>query len=262
MSCAALEQLLQIMARLREPGGCPWDREQTFTTIAPHTLEEAYEVLDAIERGDAAQLCDELGDLLFQVVFLARIAQESGLFDFEAVAASSVAKLLRRHPHVFGDAVGIDSSRAQSRAWEEHKARERSAAGAVGVLAGIPMNLPALLRAAKLGKRAAGAGFDWNEASQARLKLTEELGEVDAAVAGEDSSAIADEIGDLLLATCNWARHLGVDAEASLRDANRRFERRFCCMEQLAAQRGISLAMLDPAGWDALWNEAKKLTAG
>jgi ATP diphosphatase len=263
MSTPALEQLLQIMVRLRDPqGGCPWDREQTFASIAPHTLEEAYEVLDAIERGDTAQLCDELGDLLFQVVFLARIAQEAGQFDFDAVAAKIVAKLLRRHPHVFGAAGPIDSAARQSRAWEDLKARERGAAGADSVLADIPLNLPALLRAAKLGRRSARPGFDWSDAGEARLKVTEELAEVDAAVASGPPEAIAAELGDLLLATCNWARHLGLDAEASLRGANRRFELRFRCMERLARERGLALETLTPAGWDDLWNEAKRLTAG
>jgi nucleoside triphosphate diphosphatase len=262
VSSPALEQLLQIMVRLRDPqGGCPWDLQQTAASIAPHTLEEAYEVLDAIERGDSAQLCDELGDLLFQVVFLARIAQEAGQFDFDAVAAKIVAKLLRRHPHVFGADAGIDSALAQSRAWEDHKARERSAAGADSLLANVPMTLPALLRAAKLGRRAARPGFDWSDASQARLKVSEELAEIDVAVAAGEAAAIADEIGDLLLATTNWARHLGVDAEASLRAANRKFELRFHCMERLAKERAMRLEDLDPAGWDALWKEAKILTA-
>jgi ATP diphosphatase len=262
MSSPALEELLQIMERLRDPQrGCPWDRAQTAASIAPHTLEEAYEVLDAIERGDTVQLCDELGDLLFQVVFLARIAQEAGQFDFDAVAAKIVAKLLRRHPHVFGGAAGIDSAQAQNRAWENHKARERSAAGAQSLLADVPMSLPALLRAAKLGRRAARPGFDWRDAPQARLKVSEELAEVDVAIAAGDAAAITDEIGDLLLATANWARHLGVDAEASLRAANGKFERRFRCMERLAQERALALETLDPAGWDALWNEAKRLTA-
>lgn len=260
MSSPALGQLLQIMVRLRDPcDGCPWDREQTFASIAPHTLEETYEVLDAIERGDTAQLCDELGDLLFQVVFLARIAQEAGQFDFDAVAARIVDKLLRRHPHVFGATAGIDSAQAQSQAWETLKAQERAAKGADSLLADVPMALPALLRAAKLGKRAARAGFDWTTAAQARDKVHEELAELDGAIATGDTRAIDEELGDLLLATTSWARHLGIDPEASLRAANRKFEARFRAMEALAAERALELASLDPASWDALWNQAKKL---
>ncbi|MEO7773570.1 MAG: nucleoside triphosphate pyrophosphohydrolase [Steroidobacteraceae bacterium] len=263
MSSPALEQLLQIMAQLRDPqGGCPWDREQTFATIAPHTLEEAYEVLDAIEQGDTAQLCDELGDLLFQVVFLARIAQEAGQFDFDAVAARIVDKLLRRHPHVFGAAAFIDSAQGQSQSWESLKAVERAAKGADSLLADVPMALPALSRAAKLGRRAARPGFDWSHASQAREKVNEELAELDAAIASGNALAIDEELGDLLHATTSWARHLGIDAEASLRAANRKFELRFRAMETLAVQRGIALESLSPSGWDGLWNEVKKLTPG
>ncbi|HYL02039.1 MAG TPA: nucleoside triphosphate pyrophosphohydrolase [Steroidobacteraceae bacterium] len=255
----ALAALLELMARLRDPrSGCPWDREQTFATIAPYTIEEAYEVADAIARGDPAQLRDELGDLLFQVVFHARMAEERGWFDFAAVAEAIHAKLVRRHPHVFA---GAASDAAQlPREWEAHKAHERREPGA---LAGVAQALPALTRAAKLGRRAGRVGFDWPDAAGARAKVSEELRELDAALAAcAAAGGIADpastaELGDLLLAIANWSRHLGIDAEAALRAANARFERRFRDMERLAAERGLVLEQLSGAQWDALWEEAK-----
>src|SRR5262245_9931129 len=244
----ALVRLLQVMARLRDPeNGCPWDREQTFATIAPYTIEEAYEVADAIERNDATDLRDELGDLLFQVVFHARMAQERGWFDFNDVAASIHDKLIRRHPHVFGDAV-FDNLAEQTSNWEEHKARERAAAaarrgdGAESVLGDVPQALPALKRAAKLGKRAARIGFDWPEARGVRENLNEELAELDAEIAqhatnessSEPDPKIAEELGDALFTLVNLGRHLHVDAEEALRAANRKFETRFRQMESLA----------------------------
>jgi MazG family protein len=255
-------RLLEVMRRLRDPqDGCPWDREQTYATIAPYTIEEAYEVADAIERGDARRICDELGDLLFQVVFHSRIAEERGDFAFADVAAASHDKLVRRHPHVFADA-RFASAEEQSASWEQHKARERAARAAGeeerGVLADIPRALPALTRAAKLGKRAASVGFDWGGAEGVREKVHEELGEVgDALAAGEPHERVAEEIGDLLFTVVNWSRHLGVDPERALREANGKFERRFRRMEALAEARGADVHVLDAAGWEELWQAAK-----
>jgi nucleoside triphosphate diphosphatase len=265
MNDTALSALLRLMERLRDPErGCPWDREQTFATIAPYTIEEAYEVADAAERGDAHQLRDELGDLLFQVVFHARMAEELGWFDFAAVARAIHDKLVRRHPHVFvPDEAAADGSKSASelsRSWEELKARERAENGEASTLAGIPKALPALTRAAKLGRRAARVGFDWPDARQVRAKVLEELAEVDAALeaASETNSpAVADEMGDLLFAVVNWSRHLKLDPEEALRAANSKFEQRFRRMESLAATRGLALEALSAAEWDALWCEVK-----
>ncbi|HYL71801.1 MAG TPA: nucleoside triphosphate pyrophosphohydrolase [Candidatus Dormibacteraeota bacterium] len=261
----ALAALIALMARLRDPQrGCPWDRAQTFATIAPYTIEEAYEVADAIEHGDAAQLRDELGDLLFQVVFHARMAEERGWFDFAAVARAIHDKLVRRHPHVFAGAALAPEELV--RVWEEQKAQERASAapvpdGAGRVLAGVPRALPALTRAAKLGRRAARVGFDWPQAAEVRAKVLEELHEVDAAQADAGAApaapGVAEELGDLLFAVVNWSRHLGVDAEQALRAANGKFERRFARMEALATQRALALEKLSAAEWDALWREAK-----
>ena len=265
----ALAALIELMARLRDPErGCPWDREQTFATIAPYTIEEAYEVADAIERADPDHLRDELGDLLFQVVFHARMAEERGWFDFAAVARAIHQKLVRRHPHVFAGTSPTPEELV--RVWEEQKARERaeSAAGGpqehTGVLAGVPRALPALSRAAKLGRRAARVGFDWGSAREVRDKVQEELGELDraltAAVADGAAGAgdkVLDELGDLLFSVVNWSRHLEIDAEAALRAANTKFERRFACMEALARTRGLELGKLSASEWDSLWREAK-----
>jgi len=265
----ALGALLALMARLRDPQrGCPWDREQTFSSIAPYTIEEAYEVADAIERGEREALRDELGDLLFQVVFHARMAEERGWFDFAAVATTIHDKLVRRHPHVFAGA--SPTPQELVRAWEQQKARERAAsagpapAGEGTVLAGVPRALPALVRAAKLGRRAARVGFDWPDAREVRAKVLEELHEVDGALAageageaGSDSGVVADELGDLLFSIVNWSRHLKLDAEAALRAANAKFERRFATMESLARARSLDLESLSAAEWDALWREAK-----
>lgn len=266
--------LLELMARLRDPAkGCPWDLEQTFATIAPYTLEEAYEVADAVDRGDPLQLRDELGDLLFQVVFHARLAQERGWFGFADVAESIHSKLVRRHPHVFAGE-SIESSGKQSARWEELKARERAEwassqhAPDTSTLAGIPRALPALARAAKLGRRAARVGFDWQESAQVREKILEELREVDEALA-ENSGAghaepagpagrVAEELGDLLFAIANWSLHLKVDPEEALRAANAKFERRFRRMESLAREQGSALESLSAARWDELWRKAKK----
>jgi len=264
-----LFDLLAIMERLRGAGGCPWDRVQTFTTIAPYTIEESYEVADAIEQGDMAHLKDELGDLLFQVVFHARIAEEGGHFDFDAVAAAICDKLVRRHPHVFGGGPangteGPVTAAIQSTAWEEIKARERAAAAA-SALDGVPLALPALMRAFKLSRRAARVGFDFERPEETADKVAEELAEVREAVAvvAEESDTaksrkIFEEVGDLLFAAANLARKLDVDAEAALRAANVKFERRFRGMERLAAMRGEDFEALSLAAQEALWQEVKR----
>jgi nucleoside triphosphate diphosphatase len=254
----AIDELLQIMARLRSrDGGCPWDQEQTFATLAPYTIEEAYEVADAIERGNPAQLCDELGDLLLQVVFHARMAQEAHQFEFSDVVAAICDKLTRRHPHVFGDE-RIASSSDQSRAWEEHKKRERAAGEAGSILDGIALGLPALTRAAKVGKRAASVGFDWADWRGARAKIDEELGELDAIEPGSDRSAERHaELGDVLLAVVNLARHLDIDAEAALRSSHARFEQRFRHLEGRVRASGRRLEDVSATELDVLWNEAK-----
>jgi MazG family protein len=261
---SAITALIDLMARLRDPqDGCPWDQKQTFATIVPFTIEEAYEVADAIEKGDPTQLRDELGDLLFQVVFHARMAEERGWFDFAQVADAIHEKLVRRHPHVFGGR-SVSGDAELSRAWEEQKAQERAAgaaAGSVSALADVPRGLPALVRAAKLGKRAGRVGFDWGDAAGVREKVLEELGEVDAAVAAAAgtvaSPAVVEEMGDLLFAVANWSRHLKFDAEEALRAANSKFERRFRDMETLARARGLSLETLSPQQWENLWAESK-----
>jgi ATP diphosphatase len=265
----AMARLLKLMARLRDPEkGCPWDLQQTFATIAPYTIEEAYEVADAIDAGDPEHLRDELGDLLFQVVFHARMAEERGWFDFAAVATAIRDKLERRHPHIFA---GVNlAAEDLVRVWEEQKAQERAhnaqrGSGAPStVLSGVPKALPALGRAAKLGKRAARVGFDWPQANDVRAKVLEELAEVDAALqpasggnAAIDAQAVAEEIGDLLFSVANWSRHLEVDPEEALRMASVKFERRFARMERLAQERHLELKGLSPGQWDALWREAK-----
>ena len=264
----AMVALLELMARLRDPqGGCPWDREQTFRTIAPYTIEEAYEVADAVEQGEPQKLRDELGDLLFQVVFHARMAQEQGWFDFAAVARGIREKLIRRHPHVFEDP-GLATDAGQlSLVWDEQKARERAAAAAAGsatdhsALADVPRALPALTRAAKLGRRAARVGFDWETASQVRDKVLEEVREIEEALAGSPQASadkLTEEVGDLLFAVANWGLHLEIDPEEALRAANAKFERRFRRMEALAAAQGTPLKALDAAQWDVLWRQAKR----
>lgn len=240
-----LTRLLALMRRLRDPvGGCEWDRAQSWASIAPYTIEEAYEVADAIERNNAPALKDELGDLLFQVVFHARIAEEAGLFGFADVAAAIVDKMERRHPHIFGDA-------ADTPGWESLKAAERAGGTNTGALAGVAMGLPALLRAAKLQKRAARTGFDWPDATGPREKIDEELAEI--AAAGPET--LEEEVGDLLFAVVNYARHLGVDPEAALRRGNVKFERRFAAMEALA---GEAFAALDLDAKEALWQRVKR----
>ncbi len=268
---AHLDRLIRIMARLRDPdGGCPWDVEQTFATIAPHTIEEAYEVADAIERGDMGALRDELGDLLLQAVFHAQMAHELGHFDFDDVARAISEKLVRRHPHVFGDEVVVDSQ-AQTRAWERHKAAERDARGAerarASVLDGVAIALPALVRALKLQDRAARVGFDWNAPEDVLDKIEEEIAELRHEMDGarpsgvarhtKDDARLADELGDILFACANLARKLGLDAESVLRRGNAKFERRFHAMESLAARQGRRLEDLGLEGMEALWQSAK-----
>ncbi|HWD60718.1 MAG TPA: nucleoside triphosphate pyrophosphohydrolase [Stellaceae bacterium] len=252
-----IDTLLGIMARLRDrEDGCPWDREQNFATIAPYTIEEAYEVADAIERGDMAALKDELGDLLFQVVFHARMAEEAGHFAFDDVAEAISDKMLRRHPHVFGDAE-IVSVAAQNEAWEAHKAKERAASGAgESVLDGIALAYPALLRAGKVSRRAARIGFDWPDARGVIAKVNEEIAEIDAELtAGGDQSRLEDEVGDLLFAAANLARKLDIEPETALRRATAKFERRFRAVETRAAERGVGRGL---DALEALWQEVKK----
>jgi len=248
-----IQRLIDVMARLRDPdGGCPWDVEQSFESLAPYAIEEAYEVDDAIRRRDFAALRDELGDLLLQVVFQAQIAREEQRFEFADVVAAICDKLEVRHPHVFGDAK-IETARAQTEAWEKQKAEERAAAGAGSVLDGVPLGLPALLRAKKLMGRAARAGFAWETTEQAVDKVAEELEEVRAEVASDDRARLEAELGDLLLASARLAQQLEIDPEAALRGATARFEARLRCVESAlvagaAAGVGIYAGIDDAAG--------------
>lgn len=260
----ALARLLGIMRRLRAPDGCPWDREQDFASIAPFTIEEAYEVAEAIghlalrkQPGEKPEeLEGELGDLLFQVVFHAQMGSERRWFDFASVANAISDKLTQRHPHVFADATA-GSTRELNRVWEDHKARERAArGGAASELADVPLALPALARAAKLGKRAGRVGFDWPDAQGVRDKIDEELREFDE-IPATDKARRTEELGDLLFAAANWARHLGLDPEEALRLANTKFERRFRAMEAVARDRGLELKELTAQAWDDLWNTIK-----
>jgi len=253
-----IEKLLEIMAALREPTtGCPWDLEQDFSTIAPYTIEEAYEVADAIERKDMPALRDELGDLLFQVVFYARMAQEAGEFDFEDIAAGISDKMLRRHPHVFGD----DAERAAGHvkgSWERIKAEERADSHDQSVVAGIAKALPALKRAQKLGKRASNVGFDWRDRHGVRDKILEELAELEDAVGTREAAQIEEEFGDLLFAIVNMARHLDVDPEKALAAANLKFETRFRDMEGAIAKAGQTFKDHSFESMDKEWRAAKR----
>jgi nucleoside triphosphate diphosphatase len=255
----SIDRLLQIMARLRDPQcGCPWDLEQSFGTIAPYTIEEAYEVADAIERKDYPALRDELGDLLFQVVFHSQMAREQGSFGFDDVVAAICDKMERRHPHVFGDAQ-IDSAAAQTVAWEEQKRLERERAGK-GVLADVPLALPALTRANKLGKRAAQVGFEWPDVAGALDKLDEELGELRKGLGAQaDQAHITDELGDVLFCVVNVCRYLGADPETALKGANAKFERRFGYVEQRLREQGRSAREATLEEMDRLWDEGKGL---
>jgi len=256
--------LIDIMAALRTPGtGCPWDLEQSFATIAPYTIEEAYEVADAIARGDVGELREELGDLLLQVVFHARMAQEEGAFDFGDVVQAITEKLLRRHPHVFGDARGLNVG-AVNELWERIKAQEKAArvgngkpSAEAGALAGVPVALPALTRALKLQEKAGKVGFDWNDPRAVLSKIREEADEIEAALDTSDRETIGREVGDLLFAVVNLARHVKADPEAVLRGTNQKFERRFASIERALAAQGKTPREATLAEMDALWDAAK-----
>lgn len=261
----SLDDLLRVMARLRDPdGGCPWDIKQDFHSIVPSTLEECYELAEAIAQEDYPHVAEELGDVLFQVVFYAQLGAERGLFDFQQVISTLVEKLIRRHPHVFANgeiegrvdgAVSVSEVKAS---WEAIKQSERAGKAQHGVLADVPLALPALPRAQKLQKRAATVGFDWADHGAVLRKLDEEVGELRAALEQGDAAAVAEEIGDILFTVVNLSRHLGEDAESSLRRASSKFEQRFRAMEALAAASGQSLEALDDAGLDQLWEQVKR----
>jgi ATP diphosphatase len=255
---AELRRLLDIMAALRdEANGCPWDKEQTFDTIAPYTIEEAYEVADAIAQRDFAALPDELGDLLFQVVYHARMAEEAGHFAFAQVARAINDKMIRRHPHVFGDGAARDAA-VQTEEWELRKSAERAARREIGTLAGVPIGLPALTRAAKLTNRAARVGFDWPDARAVLDKLDEEIGELKAELPGADPSRLTDEVGDLLFVLANLARKLNLDPEACLRHANDKFARRFNAMERALALEGRDPKSETLEAMEAAWQAVKR----
>ncbi len=245
-----LARLLDVMVRLRNPvAGCPWDQQQTFATIAPYTIEEAYEVADAITRADFVDLNDELGDLLFQVVYHARMAEEEGRFAFADVARAITDKMIRRHPHVFGDAETFN--------WEDQKIRERAAKRQVGALDGIPVALPALSRALKITARAARVGFDWSGPEEVLEKLEEEIAEVRAELPDANPARLADEVGDVLFVVANLARKLGLDPEACLRQANDKFSRRFTAVEQRVTADGLALADAGLERMEAQWQAVK-----
>jgi ATP diphosphatase len=259
---AAIRRLLDIMARLRAPDGCAWDRVQDFATIAPYTIEEAYEVAEAIGRGpDFGALEDELGDLLFQVVYHAQMASEAGQFGFTEVADSISTKMIRRHPHVFGE-TEARSAEAQTAAWEVQKAAERAARAETGTLAGIPPGLPALTRAVKLTRRAARVGFDWPDAAAVLDKLEEEAAELRAELPAAAPARLADELGDLLFVLANLARKLDLDPEACLAAANAKFERRFGGVEQRLAAAGKAPQDVDLAEMEAAWVAVKAAERG
>ena len=262
-SPAPIARLIEIMARLRDPErGCPWDLEQTFATIAPYTVEEAYEVADAIERGDLADLKDELGDLLLQVVFHARMAEEQGVFAFEDVVGAICDKMIRRHPHVFAEAAYRDVGE-QNRAWESIKAEERAAKGrAASVLDDVPAGLPGLTRAVKLTKRAGRVGFDWPDPPAVLEKLHEEVGELEVEIAAGNRDKAREELGDLLFVCANLARKLELDPEDALRAANAKFIRRFGHIEQSLAAGGRKPEQSTLEEMEALWIEAKRLEKG
>ncbi|MGB5259621.1 MAG: nucleoside triphosphate pyrophosphohydrolase [Gammaproteobacteria bacterium] len=251
-----LDTLLSIMVRLRDPErGCPWDQRQDFRSIAPYTLEEAYEVVDAIESDEPAALQEELGDLLFQVVFHTQLASELGWFGFEQVVEGICDKMIRRHPHVFGDAVVADAA-AQTQAWERHKQEEKS--GQQSILAGVASGLPALTRADKLQRRAAMVGFDWPDSAGVFAKVEEELGEVREELQGPvDREALLDECGDLLFAVVNLVRHAGIDPEAALRHGNKKFVRRFERVEAQCSQAGVAMSSADLEMLNRFWEQAK-----
>lgn len=268
----AFGELVELMARLRSPGGCPWDREQTFATIAPYTIEEAYEVADAIQRNDMGELRGELGDLLFQSVFHARMAEEAGSFDIEDVLRGLVDKMVARHPHVFGDGL-VETAEAQTVAWEEMKAAERAAKASHGqnpeiasAIDGVALALPALMRAEKLTKRAGRVGFDWPSPEPVLAKLQEEIGELEEAIAppkdSRDQAHVAEELGDILFVVANLCRKLDVDAEEALRNANSKFQKRFRAMEEMARTQGRDFAKLSLDEQEELWMAVKAAQRG
>ncbi|WP_318370159.1 nucleoside triphosphate pyrophosphohydrolase [Enterobacter sp.] len=255
-----IDRLLGIMQRLRDPeNGCPWDKEQTFSTIAPYTLEETYEVLDAIAREDFDDLRGELGDLLFQVVFFAQMAQEEGRFDFNDICAAISDKLERRHPHIFGDATAGDSTEVLAR-WEEIKTEERAQKEQHSALDDIPVSFPALMRAQKIQKRCSTVGFDWTSLGPVVEKVYEEIDEVmdEAKQAVVDQARVEEEMGDLLFATVNLSRHLGVKAEVALQKANQKFERRFREVERIVAERGLTMTGVDLETMEEVWQQVKR----
>jgi len=262
----SLSDLLRVMARLRDPDtGCPWDLRQDFRSIVSSTLEECYELVAAIEDDDSAHIADELGDVLFQVIFYARLGEERELFSFETVVSGLVEKLLRRHPHVFanGEIEGVLERKAQiedvKESWESIKAIERQARSQVGVLADVPLALPAMSRAQKLQTRAAKHNFDWHNTEGVFEKLQEEIEELKDAVQSNDTQGIAEEMGDVLFTSVNLARHLHLDAESSLRNSSRKFERRIAMMEALCEEEGVVFSTLEDKELDALWERAKAL---
>ncbi|MGE7417196.1 nucleoside triphosphate pyrophosphohydrolase [Methylobacterium tarhaniae] len=273
MSTTPIARLLGIMASLRDPeGGCPWDLAQTHASIVPYTIEEAYEVAEAVDAGDPEELRDELGDLLFQVVFQARIAEEAGTFAFDDVATAIADKMVRRHPHIFGEVRGLDPDAVNAQ-WAAIKAEERAAKAArdktraggsepedtaTGTLAGVPLALPALARAEKISRKAASVGFDWPDAAEVIAKVREETDEVAQALAGEGPEAVAEEIGDLLFSVANLARHAGVDPEEALRRANLKFQRRFSAMEAEVTKDGHTLREAGLVAMEAAWVAVKR----
>jgi tetrapyrrole methylase family protein/MazG family protein/ATP diphosphatase len=254
------EALVALMDRLREPGGCPWDREQTYSTLRGYLLEECYEVVEALDRGDGAELCEELGDLLFQIVFLSRLGAEEGKFTAADVVRGIADKIVRRHPHVFAEE-RADTTDEVLRKWEEIKRKEKEAAGIAredsSALAGVPRALPALQKAQRLGTKAARVGFDWRSIDGVLEKVEEEIGELREALARRDGDATREELGDLLFALVMLGRHAGVDAEEALERTNRKFVERFGAVERSLRERGIAVAEAGPALLDELWNEAK-----
>jgi len=259
-SARTFEDLVAIMNRLREPGGCPWDREQTYATLRRYLIEECYEVVDALDRADLPALCEELGDLLFQIVFLARLAREDRAFAAADVVEGVAAKMVRRHPHVFGEDTAANAAEVLVR-WEEIKKIEKKDAGKpeaeVSVLAGIPPALPALVKAQRLGAKAARVGFDWRENEDVVAKLDEETAELRSAVASGDREAIREEIGDALFTLAMLARRFDVDADEALAAANSKFHKRFTRVEEELRRRGVPIAEAGLALMDRLWNEAK-----
>jgi MazG family protein len=255
----ALERLLSIMERLRGPDGCPWDREQTLATLRPYVLEETYEVLEAIDSGDPREHCEELGDLLLQIVFQAQLAKEEQRFDFADVAEAISNKLVSRHPHVFGDAK-VKDAEGVLRQWAALKREEKKAkGGGASVLEGVPREMPALARADRLTEKASRIGFDWPDPAGARAKLTEEIGELDRALEAGDAEALEHELGDVLFAAANLGRKLGVPPEEALRGAVARFVSRFGHVERELARRGVPHGEATLAEMDALWDDAKAL---